>query len=143
MAEAAIKFLRIDNFTTNVGACTNILSFEEDVIMEITPQFVPNTFKGVDVKQDHKWFQLTVVVDSETDIFDAGIDIIAANDVFAGVFYVEFTLADGAGTVERWTYQSTHSYIMNRREGKIDDDTARDTIEYVILTYGSRVVTHP
>jgi len=143
MAEAAIKFLRINNFTTNVGACTNILSFEEDVIMEITPQFVPNTFKGVDVKQDHKWFQLTVVVDSETDIFDAGIDITTANTVFAGVFYVEFTLADGAGTVERWTYQSTHSYIINRREGKIDDDTARDTIEYVILTYGSRVVSHP
>jgi len=141
MAEAAIKFLRIDNFTTSIGACTNILSFEEDYIMEINPQFIPNTFQGVDVKQDHKWFQLTLVVDSETNIFDAGIDITTANTVFAGNFWVEFTLADGAGTVERWTYQAANSYIIDRREGKIDDDTARDVIEYVILTYGTRVVT--
>jgi hypothetical protein len=169
MAEAAVKYLYVEDVTTNVGGCTNVLSFMEEHIMEITPQFVPNTFQGPDVKQDHKWFVLTIVVDSETNIFDTPhhritaannpftvlyVDFIladgsatshritAANNPFT-VLYVDFILADGSATRERWTYQASRSYVLSRDEGKIDMDAARNTIEYQILMYGSRAVTHP
>lgn len=143
MAEAAVKYLYIVNVTTNIDSCTNVLSFKEEHIMEITPQFIPNTFQGPDVKQDHKWFVLTIVVDSETVIFDTPhLRIIAANNPFT-TLTVDFILADGAATLERWTYQANRSYIMNRNEGKTDMDTERNTTEYQILMYGTRGVTHP
>jgi hypothetical protein len=143
MAEAAVKYLYVEDVTTNVGGCTNVLSFMEEHIMEITPQFVPNTFQGPDVKQDHKWFVLTIVVDSETNIFDTPHHrITAANNPFT-VLYVDFILADGSATRERWTYQASRSYVLSRDEGKIDMDAARNTIEYQIPMYGSRAVTHP
>ena len=143
MAEAAVKYLYVEDVTTNVGSCTNVLFFMEEHIMEITPQFVPNTFQGPDVKQDHKWFVLTIRVDSETDIFDTPHHrIIAANTAFTELT-VDFILADGAATRERWTYQANRSYVMSRDEGKTDMDAARNTIEYQILMYGTRAVTHP
>lgn len=143
MAEAPVKYLSINNVTTNIGICTNVLSFVEDYVIEITPQFIPNTFQGADVKQDHKWWVLTIVVDSETNIFDTPHHrIVAANNPFT-TLTVDFTLADGAATVERWTYEASRSYVMNRNEGKIDMDTDRNTIEYQILVYGTRGVTHP
>jgi hypothetical protein len=114
MAEAAVKYLYVEDVTTNVGGCTNVLSFMEEHIMEITPQFVPNTFQGPDVKQDHKWFVLTIVVDSETNIFDTPHHrITAANNPFT-VLYVDFILADGSATRERWTYQASRSYVLSR-----------------------------
>lgn len=142
MAEA-IKILYIEDITTVIGSCTNVLSFEEEHIMEITPQFVPNTFQGVDVKQDHKWWILTFVIDSETDIFDAAFGVTAANTPFAGVFFVDFILADGAATRERWTYTPARAWVINRNEGKVDMDAERNTIEYQILIYGTRVITWP
>jgi len=143
MAEAAVKYLYIEDVTTNLGTCTNVLSFMEEHIMEITPQFVPNTFQGPDVKQDHKWFVLTITVDSETDIFDSPhLRVTNDNDPFT-ILTVDFILADGASTRERWTYQAARSYVMSRDEGKIDMDAARNTIQYQILMYGTRAVTHP
>lgn len=143
--EIASKTMRIDNFTI-ANSATNVLRFEDEHIMNMTPQFVPNTFQGLDLKQDQKWRVLTVVVDSETDIFDAYIDITTANTIIPANFYVEFTLADGAGTVERWTYSGGSpqmSYILNRNFGRVDDDVQRDTLEYQIITTCNRAVTHP
>ena len=144
MAETAVKYLYIEEVVTNIGSCTNILNFTEEHIMEITPQFVPNTFQGVDVKQDHKWWLLTFVIDSETTIFDAPHHAVtAANVAFNTDFYVEFVLADGNATVERWEYTPERSYVMNRNEGKTDMDAERNTTEYQILIYGTRVITRP
>ena len=126
MAESAIKILYIEEIVTNIGSCTNILSFTEEHIMEITPQFVPNTFQGVDVKQDHKWWLLTFVIDSETNIFDAPhLQVTAANVAFNTDFYIDFILADGAATLERWEYTPDRAYVMNRNEGKTDMDGFR------------------
>jgi len=145
--EAPVKTMRIDNFTIlGRGSCTNVLRFEDEFIMNMTPQFIPNTFHGIGLKQDQQWRILTVVVDSETDIFDPYIDTVTANTIIPANFYVEFTLADGAATVERWTYSGGApqvSYIINRLPGRIDDDVDRDTLEYQILTTCNRAVTHP
>lgn len=144
--EEAIKIMRCDNFTIGANSCTNVLSFEDEFVMNMTPQFIPNTFQGVDMKQDQHWRVLTVVVDSETSIFDPYIDITTANSFIpAGNFYVEFTLADGAGTTERWAYTpgDTNAYIINRREGEIHADVPRDTIEYQLWTLCTKTVTHP
>ena len=146
-AEEPIKIMRIDNFTiVGEGSCTNVLRFEDEFIMEITPQFLPNTFQGVDVKQDQKWRKLTIVVDSVSDIFDPYVDITTANTIIPANFYVEFTLADGAATTERWTYSGgapQTSYILNRLEGVVDGDSERDTVEYQIITTCDRAITQP
>jgi len=139
--EGPVKTMRIDNFAILAdGVCTNVLSYEDDFVTQMTPQFIPNTFQGLDMKQDQHWRILTIVVDSESDIFDAYIDIITANTNIAANFYMESTLADGLGTQERWTYTSANSYMINRRDGNIDDDVARDTIEYQIITDCDRTV---
>lgn len=144
MAEAPVKIQSIARFTTSVGDCTLVFRFKEEFVMEIEPQFIPNTFQGLSVKQDHKWRLLTIVVDSETNIFDGAIEVTAENDPFlAGNFWVEFVLADEPATVERWAYQPTLSYIIDRNEGRIHADIERDTLEYVILTYGTKTITHP
>ena len=146
--EEAIKTMRVDNFTIG-NACVNVLRFEDEFIMNMTPQFLPNYFQGVDLKQDQQWRVLTIVVDSETDIFDTYIDITTANSLLPANFYVTFTLATysgGAGIVERWTYSGglpRTCYILNRLPGRIDDDVDRDTLEYQILTTCNRAVTHP
>lgn len=143
--ETAVKIMRIDNFTRG-NIATNILRFEDDFVMNMTPQFIPNTFQGLDLKQDQQWRILTIVVDSETDIFDAYIDITTANTIIPLNFSVEFTLADGAATTEVWTYSGGTpqvSYIINREPGRIDDDVERDTIEYRILTTCDKAITHP
>lgn len=138
----AVKFLYIEDVFVDGKSCTNVLRFNEEHIMEITPQFVPNYYPGVDVKQDHKWWMLTIVVDSETDIFDLLFSVTAANTVFT-TLYVDFILADGSATRERWTYQAAASYIVNRNQSKTDMDADRNTIEYQVLVYGTRVITRP
>jgi len=143
--EEAVKIMRIDNFTRG-NIATNILRYEDDFVMNMTPQFIPNTFQGLDLKQDQHWRILTIVVDSETDIFDAYIDITTANTVIPADFHVDFTLADGAATSEVWTYSGGDpvvAYIINREQGRIDDDVDRDTIEYRILVACDKAITHP
>jgi len=135
-AEAPVKYMRIDQFVIpGATAITHVLRFEDDYVMNMTPQFMPNTFQGLDLKQDQKWRRLTLVVDSEGGAMDPYVDIITANTVLPINFYVDFTLADGAGTVERWTYNPSvaNAYVISRRDGRIDDDVARDTLEYQII----------
>jgi hypothetical protein len=143
-SEEAVKIMRVNNFTVGAKQCTNIYGFKDELVIETMPQFTPNTYQGLALKQDHMWRILTITVDSETDIFDPYIDITTANTVFpAGNFYAEFTLADGLGTVERWAYDPAYSYILNRRDGRVDADVARDTIEYQIITRCTKTITHP
>lgn len=141
MAAGPVKILRVNNVTTSVGATTNVYRFKEEHIMQVTPQFIPNLYKGAGVLQLHKWRILTITIDTETNVFDNGLAITAANSPFATTFYVEFTLTDGV--VERWTYEPTKCYVYNRGEGRYDAEANRKTVEYAILTYGSKVVTHP
>jgi hypothetical protein len=143
--ELPVKYMRIDQFVIpGATAMTHVLRFEDDYVMNMTPQFMPNTFQGLDLKQDQKWRRLTVVLDSEGGAMDPYVDITTANTPIPIDFYVDFTLADGLGTVERWTYNPTESnaYIINRLEGKIDDDVARDTIEYQIITPCYKTIEH-
>lgn len=131
--EANVKYMRVDNVTVNALIGTNILRFSDDFVMEMNPQFIPNTFIGQDLKQDQHYRILTVVVDSENAIFDPYFSPIAANAAIPGNLDVNFTLADGAGGTVRWRYTSDIKYVINRREGRIHHDVLRDTIEYQVL----------
>lgn len=140
--EAPVKTMRVDNFTRG-NAATNVLRYSDEFVTQMTPQFMPNTFQGLDMKQDQHWRILTLVLDSESDILDAYIDITTANTVIPANFYVETTLADGLATTERWTYAGTVNYIISRREGTVHADVPRDTIEYRIITECCRTISHP
>lgn len=141
--ESPIKVMRIDNFTVGGNVCTNVLRFEDEFFMQMTPQFIPNTFQGLDLKQDQHWRLLTLVVDSETDILDTYIDITTANTPLPINFSADFTLADGLGTTETWTYAgaANESYVISRRDGEIHSDVPRDTIEYRIITVCNKTIT--
>jgi len=142
--EANVKYMRVDSVTVNALTATNILRFSDDFVMNMTPQFIPNTFQGQDLKQDQHYRILTIVVDSENAIFDPYISVTAANTLIPIVnnIIVVFTLADGAGTVRTWTYTSDMKYVINRREGEIHHDILRDTIEYqVIINCAAKNIT--
>ena len=141
MAAGPVKILKVNNVTTATGAVTTVYRFKEEHVMQVIPQFIPNLYQGAGVLQLHKYRILTITVDTETNVLDSGLEITDANDPFAGTFYVEFTLTDG--TTERWTYQPTKCYVYNRGEGRYEAGTNRKTIEYAILTYGTKVITHP
>ncbi len=136
------KVKRINSVREGGTDAVNILSFKEDFIMMNTPQFVPNTFQGVGLKQDEKYRIITVVVDSETDIFDNMITITTAQGIAVTDFEAEFTMGDTAGTVETWAYTPVASvYMMKREEGRINEATGRETIEYVFICYGSKGIS--
>jgi len=145
--ERPMSVLRVDtlHIPTETDA-VNILSFRDDYTMQMTPRFIPNTFEGLDLKQDQQWRVLTILLDSEADIFDTFIGVQAAGTIIDANFYVDLTLADAAGTTERWTYSGGTpqvSYILNRREGTVHADVPRDTIEYQILTTCDKTRTRP
>lgn len=142
--ERPVRFMRIDNVTIAGNICTNVHRFRDEYRMQMTPQFIPNTFEGLDLKQDQKWRVLTIVVDSETDIFDTYFGVQAANGLIPVTLSATFTLADAAGTQRTWTYSGgdpATSYILNRRKGDTHADVPRDTIEYQILTTCDKAVS--
>lgn len=142
--EGPVKYMEIANMNIPTkGFCTNILSFEDEFVTNMMPQFMPNTFQGLDMKQDQHWRVLTFVIDSECDVFDDFVNITTANLPIPANFYVTFTLADGAATAEQWTYTTSLNYILARNHGKVDDDVQRDTFEYKILTQCDKTITHP
>ena len=110
--------------------------------MNTTPQFVPNTYQGVGLKQDEKYRVITIILDSESNIFDNMIAIIAAQAVALTDFEVDLVMDDTAGTTETWAYTPVASiYMSNRKEGRIDEATGRKTIEYEFICYGSKGIT--
>ena len=141
--QGVAKVKRISTVRTGGVDSKNILSFKDDFIMVHTVQTVPNTFQGVGLKQDEKHHVLTVVVDSETDIFDSMMNIVAAQAAAGTDFLATFTLDDTAGVVETWTYEHAKTFMMGREEGRINEASGRETIEYVFVSYGSRVVSQP
>jgi len=136
-----VKYMRVDSVTVNAVPATNVLKFSDEFVMEMTPQFIPNTFQEQDLKQDQHWRVLTFVIDSECAIFDGYFGVTVANTVIPANTAVDFTLADGAGTTRTWTYSSAVGYMLNRREGETHHDIPRDTTEYKMLINCNKAVT--
>lgn len=137
--------LRIDSVTTPLGSSTNIVSINEEFIMQNDPRFVPNTYEGIDIKYDHEWHEITIIFDSDTDIFDAYIDDDGPNPVIP-TFRIDMTMvviATQTEVEERWTYTPNKVYVMNRNEGRIEEGSERQTYEYRLLAYDDRTVTFP
>jgi hypothetical protein len=140
MAEGGIRLKNIASVAANAITAENIISFKEEHIMNITPQFVPNTFQGVDVLQRAKWRELTIVMDSENNVFDVNFSVVAANTVIGTAIVATFDVADGAGTQETWTYVTSKSWVTRKDFGRIEDGARRNTTEYKILMYGTKVI---
>lgn len=141
--EGAGKIKRIQSVGTKGDTTENVLSFRDEFVMKMTPQFIPNRFKGVGLKQDEKFRRLTVVLDSETDVFDEMLKIESAQVVAADEFEVIFVMDDAAGTTETWAYTVANTYMSKREEGKADDTSGRNTTEYHFITYGAKSVAQP
>ena len=63
--------------------------------MYFTPQFQPNRFQGLGVLEKSKWRVLTFSIDSDSDIFDFGFSVGAANSALGLIG----SLAYGTGDV--------------------------------------------
>jgi len=137
--------LRIDSVTTPSGSSTNIVSIREEHIMQSDPRFVPNTYEGIGMKWDHKWRELIIVFDSDTDIFDAYIDDDGPNPVIP-TFRVDMTMvviSTQNEVSERWTYAANSVYVSDRPEGRIEEGSERQPFEYHLLAYNGRTVSFP
>ena len=140
MAEGAIKLKSIASVTTNAIVSTNIVGFREEHVMNITPQFMPNTYQGLGFLQKAKWRNLVFTMDSDTNAFDADWRITAANTSLGTSLIVTFVVADAAGTAETWTYQFAKSYVSRREPGRIEDGAARNTTVWTVLMYGTKLI---
>ena len=141
MAAGAVKLKSIASVTANTITATNILSFREEFVMNITPQFMPNTYTGLGVLEKSKWRLITVTIDSDSDLFDASYTVEAANSAIGTSFIVVFVTADAAGTAETWTYGFASSWVQKKEYGRIEDGARRNTFEYQILMYGTKAIT--
>ncbi len=141
MAEGAIKLKKIKSVTANGVTDENVLDVREEHLMNITPQFVPNTYQGLGVLEKAKWRQITIIFDSDSDALDASYSVTAANSSIGTSFIIKYTVADAAGTEESWTYEHGKSYVMGKEPGRIEDGAARNTTEYTVLTYGTRTIS--
>lgn len=141
MAAGAIKLKNIASVTANGITATNILSFKEDFLMNIMPQFVPNTYQGLGVLERAKFRVLTFGIDSDSDVFDASYSVTAANTAIGTAFTVKFNVADATSTEETWTYQTTKSWVQRKENGKIEDGAARNVTEYTCISYGTKVIS--
>ncbi len=140
MAEGAIKLSKIVSVTSNGIVSTNVLTFREEHVMNITPQFMPNTFQGLGFLQKAKWRNLVFTFDSDTDGFNASYAITAVNTAIGTSLIVSFIVLDGAGTTETWTYQIAKSFVSKRDGGRIEDGAPRNTVEFSVLMYGTKLI---
>lgn len=146
MAAGAVRVKNIASITANTRAAENILGFREEHVMNITPQFIPNLFQGADVLQREKFRRLVITIDSEHNIFGApsielNYFIAQANAVIATTIVAVFDLADGASGTETWTYEISESWVERKEFGRIEDGVRRNTFEYTILTFGTKLIT--
>lgn len=141
MVEGAIKLKSIASVTANTITATNILTFKEDFVMNMTPQFMPNTYQGLGMLEKSKWRQITFTLDSDSDVFDASYSVVAANSALGTSFIATFVVADAAGTVETWTYTHGDSYVQRKEFGRIEDGARRNTTEYTIYMFGVKAIT--
>ena len=141
MAAGPIKLKSIASIVANVITAENILSFSDELVMNITPQFVPNYFLGVDVLEKAKFRRLTIVLDSDNTPFDANYFVAAFNVVVAGTIVVTFMEADGEGSTEIWTYEAAESWVEKKEFGRIEDGARRNTFTYSIVCFGTKLIT--
>ena len=135
--------LRIDGVTVPTGTTTNIVSIREEHVMQNDPRFVPNTHEGVGMKWDHKWREITIVFDSDTDLFDGYIDDDGPN-LPIPTFRIDMTMvviATQTQVSEVWEYCPDQVWVTDRPEGRIEEGSERKTFEYHLLAYGDKTVT--
>ena len=141
MAEGRVRLKNIASVEADSKKSENILSFKEDHMMNIIPQFVPNVPQGVDVLQRAKWREITITLDSESDVFDKYWFVAAVNVLIDTTVVAIFDVADGAGSTETWTYEINEGWVMRKEFGRIEDGARRNTTEYVLLLYGTKLIT--
>ena len=137
--------IRVDAVRTPAGTSTNILSFADEFITQNQPRFVPNVYEGVGMKFDHKWHELTIIFDSDTDIFDNYIDDDGPNPVVPSLI-IDFTIvviATQAQATERWTYTGNKIYVRGRGDGEIEEGRERQPFEYRLIAYDERDISYP
>lgn len=137
--------LTIDAIRVPAGTATNILRVDDDFVMQNDPRFVPNTYEGIAMKFDHEWHDITIIFDSDTDIFNAYINDVGANPVIPSLI-IDFTvviIATQATATERWTYTHDQIYVRDRREGEIEEGRERQPFEYRLIAYGDRTISYP
>ncbi len=143
MAPKAVRVKSIASIVANAITAENILSFKEDHVHNMTAQFMPNVPQGVDVLQKAKFRRLTLVLDSDSNIFDLNFKV-AADNVFIGTtIVVTFDMAiaaTAAAISESWTYITDKSWITKKEFGRIEDGVKRSTFEYQIICYGTKVI---
>lgn len=138
---ARVRLKNIASVTANTITAENILSFKEEHVMNIAPQFVPNVYQGVDVLQRAKWREVTITLDSENNVFDTNWKVAAINTIIATTIVAVFDIADGAGSTETWTYQISKGWVSRKEFGRIEDGARRNTTEYTLLLYGTKLIT--
>lgn len=134
--------LHIDRATTPSGFSMNIISLREEHVMQNDPRFVPNTYEGIGMKWDHKWREIILTFDSDTDIFDAYINDDGPNPVIP-TFSIRMTMviiATQTEVTETWTYCPSKIYVVDRPEGRIEEGSERQTFEYHLLAYDTKTV---
>ena len=137
--------IRIDAVRTPAGTSTNIVSFRDEFIMQNDPRFVPNTFEGVGMKFDHEWHELTIVFDSDTDIFDTYIDDDGPNPTVPSLIidFTVVTIATEVQETERWTYTGNKIYVRNRDDGEIAPGRERQPFTYELIAWDDRTISYP
>lgn len=137
--------IRVDAVRTPAGTATNIVSFRDEFIMQNDPRFVPNVYEGVGMKFDHEWHELTIIFDSDTDIFDNYIDDDGPNPVVPSLI-IDFTIvviATQAQATERWTYTGNKIYVRGRDDGEIEPGRERQPFTYELIAYDDRTISYP
>jgi len=144
MAEGRIRLKSIKAVVANLVTTENVLSFREEHIHNITPQFVPNVFQGVDVLEKAKFRRLIITLDSEDSLFGApGAEVnyfVAAINIVIGTIVAQFYIADNTGDYETWTYIADKSWVEKKEFGRIEDGARRNTFEYSVIMYGTKVI---
>jgi len=140
MAAGPIKLKSIASVVANLVTTTNVLSFADELVMNITPQFVANYFPGVDVLEKAKFRRLTIVLDSDDTLFDADYFVAQTNIAVATAIVATFNEADGLGTTETWTYQISESWVEKKEFGRIENGARRNTFEYSIICFGTKLI---
>lgn len=140
MVAGPIKLKSIASVAANVVTTTNVLTFADELVMNITPQFVANYFPGVDVLEKAKFRRLTIVLDSDDTLFDLDYFVAQTNITVATTIVATFLEADGLGTTETWTYELAESWVEKKELGRIENGARRNTFEYVILCFGTKLI---
>jgi len=140
MVAGPIKLKSIASVAANVVTTTNVLTFADELVMNITPQFVANYFPGVDVLEKAKFRRLTIVLDSDDTLFDLDYFVAQINITVATTIVATFLEADGLGTTETWTYELAESWVEKKELGRIENGARRNTFEYVILCFGTKLI---